>query len=188
MCLINGCWNVGICQKQQHHRFPISFLWTGASFCVDFIPLVIPGRLQSVSVAHRAAPRWVLTLYSWKLIPWGKIAFKWKLEALASSETQLIKFVNSYHIASPSHLWLAFELSGAVVVAVEAKNDNGPEFFGRWRPHRREKSPAKAKTLQLLRENLTLTCQCRHLISFNLACRIKLCRESWFDWMYFSHI
>lgn len=164
----NDCWNVGICQKWWRHRFSFYFPWAGALICVVFIPLNTPGSLQSVSFAHRAALRWVLPLYSWKRIPWGKIAFKWKLDALASLETQLIKFMNSYHIASLSHLWVAFELNRAVAVAVEAKKHNRPEFFGRWCQQKQEKSPAKAKTLQLFQENMTLTCQCRHLISFQI--------------------
>lgn len=60
-----------------------------------------------------------------KCILWRKITSKWKLEELVSLETELIKFVNSSTIISPSHWWLAVERCQKV-----CHNVLRPVYFG----------------------------------------------------------
>lgn len=60
-----------------------------------------------------------------KCILQRKITSKWKLEELVSSETELIKFVNSSQIISLSHWWLAADCCQKV-----CHNVLRPVYFG----------------------------------------------------------
>lgn len=100
-----------------HYTLQFTFLMCFHGVCVSFSLFLLPllslepsSQCLLCVVEHRG---WGELFFSenrvLKCILWRKITSKWKLEELVSLETELIKFVNSSQIISPSHWWLAVE-------------------------------------------------------------------------------